>query len=145
MAEINKVEDYMDKTFLKLKSDMDVYQAIDLLLETGQTSAVVVDDRNKIVGVLSEKDCLKLMTGGSYYQLPSGRVDEFMTKDVLAVSPSTDIFKIADMFLSNFFRRILVHDEKKCVIGQITRRDLLRIIKELHLREDKEEKVAPIL
>lgn len=145
MAEIYKVEDYMDKNFLTLKAEMDVYKAIDLLLETGQTSAVVVDEKKKIVGILSEKDCLKLLTGGSYYQLPSGQVQDFMTKEVFAVSPSTDIFKIADMFLTHFFRRIVIQDEKKCLVGQITRRDLLRIIKELHLKEEKEEKKAPIL
>ena len=33
MGTIYKVEDYMDKKFLTLEPDMDVYRAIDLLLE----------------------------------------------------------------------------------------------------------------
>lgn len=146
MAEnIYKVEDFMDKTFLTLEAEMDVYHAIDLLLEKGQTSAVVVDDRKKIVGILSEKDCLKLLTGGSYYQMPSAKVKDFMTTEVFSITADVDIFKLADMFLSHYFRRIVVRDERNCMIGQITRRDLLRIIKELHLKNDKEERVAPIL
>jgi len=135
----------MDKSFLKLEADMDVYTAVDLLLEKGQTSAAVVDENKKIVGILSEKDCLKLLTGGSYYQLPGGKVRDFMTKEVFCVSPSTDIFKVADMFLNNFFRRIIIKDERGCIMGQVTRRDLLRIIEELHLKQEKETKVAPIL
>ena len=108
VAEIYKVQDYMDKTFLTLSAETDVYNAIDLLLDTGQTSAVVCDDNRKIVGILSEKDCLKLLTGGSYYQLPGGKVKDYMTSDVFCVPAYTDIFELADMFLKHYFRRIVV-------------------------------------
>ena len=145
MEDIYKVEDYMDKAFLTLSADMDVYNAIDLLLEKGQTSAVVTDDAKKVVGILSEKDCLKLLTGGSYYQLPGGTVKDFMITDVFCIPAYTDIFKVADMFLNHYFRRIVIKNDDGCVAGQITRRDLLRIIKELHLKEDKEQKIAPIM
>ena len=145
MAEIYKVQDYMDKTFLTLSGEMDVYKAIDLLLDTGQTSAVVCDDNKKVVGILSEKDCLKLLTGGSYYQMPGGKVKDYMTSDVFCIPPYTDIFEVADMFLKHYFRRIVIKDESDKILGQITRRDLLRIIKELHLREVKDPKIAPIM
>ncbi len=143
MSEIYKVEDYMDKTFLTLSADMDVYQAVDLLLEKVQTSAVVIDENKKVVGILSEKDCLKLLTGGSYFQLPGGKVKNFMTTDVFCVPPYTDIFQLADMFMKHYFRRIVITDPKNRVLGQITRRDLLRIIKELHKKS--ETKIAPIM
>lgn len=145
MAEIYKVRDYMDKTFLTLSAEMDVYHAIDLLLEEGQTSAVVCDEHKKIVGILSEKDCLKLLTGGSYYQMPGGKVKDYMTSDVFCIPAYTDIFEVADMFLKHYFRRIVIKDESDKILGQITRRDLLRIIKELHLREEKDPKIAPIM
>ncbi len=143
MSEIYKVENYMDKTFLTLNADMDVYQAVDLLLDKVQTSAVVIDEDSKVVGILSEKDCLKLLTGGSYFQLPGGKVKDFMTKEVFCVPPYTDIFQLADMFIKHFFRRIVVTNPKNKVLGQITRRDLLRIIKELHKKS--ETKIAPIM
>jgi len=143
LAEIYKVEDYMDKTFLTLDAEMDVYQAVDLLLDKVQTSAVVIDENKKVVGILSEKDCLKLLTGGSYFQLPGGKVKDFMTKEVFCVPPYTDIFQLADMFLKHFFRRIVVINPKNKVLGQITRRDLLRIIKVLHKKS--ETKIAPIM
>jgi len=145
VAEIYKVQDYMDKTFLTLSAEMDVYKAIDLLLDTGQTSAVVCNENKKVVGILSEKDCLKLLTGGSYYQMPGGKVKDYMTSDVFCIPAYTDIFEVADMFLKHYFRRIVIKDESDKILGQITRRDLLRIIKELHLREEKDPKIAPIM
>ncbi|MBD3224460.1 MAG: CBS domain-containing protein [Caldithrix sp.] len=144
MAGIHKIQDFMDTTYVTLKPEMDVYKAIEIFLEKGVTSAVVTDEKGKVVGILSEKDCLQLMTKGSYYQLPSAKVSDFMTKDVFCVNPSTDIFKIADMFLSHNFRRIIVTDEDNKMIGHITRRDMLRIIKQLKTKQ-KEVKKAPIL
>ncbi|MBN2424814.1 MAG: CBS domain-containing protein [Calditrichaceae bacterium] len=144
MADLHVVKDYMDKRFVTLQADMDVYKAIDILLEKGVTSAVVTDDHNQAVGILSEKDCLHLIAKDSYHQLPSAKVSNFMTCDVFCVSPSTSIFKIADIFLHKHFRRIIVTDAHNEVIGQITRRDLLRIIKQWKT-EEREKKVAPIL
>lgn len=98
------VQDFMDKTFVTLQRDMDVYKAIDVLLTKGITSAVVTDDEMKIVGILSEKDCLTLLTKGEYHSLPSGRVSDFMTEHVVTIPPNTDIFSVADMFLKHFFQ-----------------------------------------
>jgi predicted transcriptional regulator len=98
----------------------------------------------QVVGILSEKDCLKLMTKGSYYQLPGGKVSDFMTTDVYCVPPYTDVFKVADIFIRHIFRRLIITDEDNKVIGQITRRDMLRTIKQLKA-EEKEKKIAPIL
>jgi len=144
MSSIHKVEEFMDKKFVSLHADFDVYQAIDIFLDRGVTSAVVVDNNEKVVGILSEKDCLQLMTKGSYYQLPSGKVADFMTKDVFCAPPYTDIFKVADIFMTNTFRRLVITDEDNRMIGQITRRDMLRTIKQLK-QEEKEKKIAPIL
>lgn len=144
MAEFLKIEEFMDKTFVTLKEDMDVYKAIDILLEKGVTSAAVVDDASKVVGILSEKDCLTLMTKGSYYQLPGGKVKDYMTCDVFCIRPYEDVFRVADLFMQKFFRRIVITDEDNRMVGQITRRDLLRFIKKMH-EESREKKIAPIL
>lgn len=144
MASIHKVEEFMDKKFVSLHAEWDVLKAIDIFLEKAVTSSVVVNDNMQVVGILSEKDCLKLMTKGSYYQLPGGKVSEFMTKDVYCIPPYTDIFKVADIFINNNFRRLIITDEDNKIVGQITRRDMLRTIKQLK-KEEKEKKIAPIL
>ncbi len=144
MATIHKVEEFMDKKFVSLHAEWDVLKAIDIFLEKAVTSSVVVNDNMQVVGILSEKDCLKLMTKGSYYQLPGGKVSDFMTTDVYCIPGYTDIFKVADIFIHHNFRRLIITDEDNKIIGQITRRDMLRIIKHLK-KEEKEKKIAPIL
>ena len=55
MSNLPSVRDFMDKTFVTLHESMDVYKAIDVLLDNDVTSAVVVDDDRlriiKTVGV----------------------------------------------------------------------------------------------
>ena len=144
MAKIPIIEEFMDKTFVTLKKEMDVYKAIDILLDRGITSAVVVDDLDRVIGILSEKDCMNLLTKGAYYSLPGGRVEDFMTDKVVTTNPKTDVFEVANIFLKHFFRRLIITDEDNKMIGQITRRDLLKVIRQWKRRE-KETKKAPIL
>jgi len=144
MPKLPIIEEFMDKTFVKLKKDTDVYHAIDILLDRGLTSAVVVDDYDKIVGILSEKDCMSLLTKGAYHGLPSGKVEEYMTTKVVTTSAKSDVFQVANIFLKHFFRRLIIADEDNRVIGQITRRDLLRVIRQWK-KEEKQTKKAPIL
>ena len=128
------VRDFMDKSFITLKPDMDVYRAIEILLDSKITGAAVVDSKENLVGVLSEKDCLRTLVHGAYSSLPSGKVADYMTKDVVTIHPDLDIFTVADKFLKVTFRRLLVVQEKK-LVGQITRRDLLRVIRKLKLKK----------
>lgn len=124
------VGEFMDKTFITFTPDMDVNKAIDILLEKSITGAAVVDEKKRVVGVLSEKDCLRTLVHDAYSNLPSGKVQDYMTSPVLHVSPEMDIFAVASVFLKQAFRRLLVikHGE---LVGQITRRDLLRVIQKL--------------
>ena len=128
------VSDYMDKSFITLKPDMDVYKAIQILLDGKITGAGVVDDREYLVGILSEKDCLRTLVHGAYSNLPSGKVSDYMTKNPVTIHPDLDVFTVADIFLNSTFRRLLVVKEGK-LVGQITRRDLLRAIQKIKLTE----------
>jgi len=126
------VGQFMDKSFITLTPDMDVYKAIDIMLKEGITGAAVLDKKERIVGVLSEKDCLRTLVHGAYSGLPSGKVSDFMSENPETVHADLDVFSVADKFLHRTFRRLLVVDEDKKLVGQITRRDLLRVIQKLH-------------
>ena len=125
------VREFMDKSYITLTPEMDVYRAIDIMLKGGITGAAVVDHKERLVGVLSEKDCLRTLVHGAYSELPSGKVSDYMTEEVTTIHPDLDIFTVADKFLNCPYRRLLVVEDGK-LVGQITRRDLLRAIQKLH-------------
>ena len=128
------VRDYMDKSFITFTPDTEVYKAIEIMLDSRITGAAVLDEKERLVGVISEKDCLRTLVHDAYSTLPSGKVAEFMTKDVITIQPDLDIFTVAEKFLEYKFRRLLVVENDR-LVGQITRRDLLRVILKLHKKK----------
>ncbi len=125
------IRDFMDKKFITFNPDTDVYEVISIMLDKRITGAAVVDKKGKLVGILSEKDCLRTLVHSAYSELPSGTVKDYMSSPAQPISPDLDIFSVADMFLKKEYRRLPVVKNGE-LVGQITRRDLLRVIQKIH-------------
>lgn len=123
-----KAVDIMTRKVVTLSPETDIYTAMKTFLAKRFSGAPVVDARGTLIGILSEKDCLKVLTGEAFDGLPEGRVADYMTKPVETVSPETNILDIVGRFLNMPFRRLPVVDDEGRLIGQISRRDLLRAI-----------------
>lgn len=123
-----KVRDYMTRHLVTFRPDMNLFTAINRLLEHRISGAPVVDEQGHLVGVLSEGDCLRGILSGAYYEAIGGDVGAYMTTDVEMVSPEADIIEISERFLRGRGRLPVV--EGGCLIGQISRSDVLRAVKE---------------
>ena len=129
MKKLPVVQDFMIKDVFVLKPEMDIYEAINFLLENKFSGAPVVNEDHNLVGVISEKDCLRLLAKGVDNQLPEGQVKDYMTCNVVTIPPNMDIYFAAGIFLKNYYRRLPVVDSGK-LIGQISRRDVLKAMQE---------------
>jgi len=127
MAKLPSVREYMDTRPLNLRTDTPILDAVDFLLENHITGAPVVDDEGQIVGLLSEKDCLRLIARGVGADTPKGSVGDFMATELSTIDPDMNIYFAAGVFLSHTMRRLPVVDKGK-LIGVITRFDILRAI-----------------
>ena len=111
--------------------DMDILDAINELVEKKISGASVVDEQGNLVGILSERDCMKVALDASYHGELGGRVAEFMTRDVRTVQSDMSIVDLAELFYSNPLRRYAVFDDENRLVGQISRRDVLRALQTL--------------
>ncbi len=127
MSELPKVRDLMDRDFVTLRPRMEIGEAINLLMDKRITGAAVVGEDGEAIGLLSEGDCVNTLLRGAYDCQPSGVVADFMSKDFETITPEATIFELAEAFSRVSRRRLLVEEEGR-LIGQITRRDLLRSI-----------------
>lgn len=123
-----KVRDYMAQHLLTFRPEMDLFTAIDLLLEHRISGAPVVDAQGYLVGLLSEGDCLRGILAGAYHEAIGGQVGGYMVSEVETLSPEADIVDVAERFLQG--RRLMPVVEQGRLIGQISRHDLLRAVKE---------------
>lgn len=126
-----KAKDYMTANLVTLSPDTGVMEAIKLLLDKGISGAPVVDQMGRLVGLLSEKDCMRVATHAGYYGEAGGKVSEFMSADVVTVEADTSVIEIANMFMEKPFKRYPVVDDNR-LIGSISRRDVLKAILAIH-------------
>ncbi len=130
VAKIMKYESvtkYMAKDLITFRPEQDIYEAIDLMLKHKISGAPVLDSSAKLVGLLSEKDCLRVMISSAYHNEPIGirRVADYMTVSVATISPDKDVLDVANLFLGSNYRRFPVVENGK-LLGQVSRRDILR-------------------
>lgn len=122
------VRDFMDRYVDTLSPDTDIREAVDFLLEKRITGVLVANTKKQLVGILTEYDCLKLLTlGNAQHEAPLGKVKDFMTSEVQTIPPSMDIYYAAGLFVSAKFRRFPVVDNGR-IVGAITRFDILRAV-----------------
>ena len=134
------VNNYMTTRLVTLSENMDVYFAISLLLKNKISGAPVINDKNQLVGILSEKDCLRVFANGSFHNMPGGLVEDFMTKAVATVYKEMDLFMVADIFLKHNYRRMPVVNGD-VLVGQISRRDVLCAIQDSSNQDIDEDEV----
>jgi len=109
-----------------------VSEAMELFLDEKISGAPVVED-GRLVGVLSEKDCMRFLVDGLMTNAPEATVDQLMTRDVKTILPSTPLMAIAQLFQRSSFRRLPVLEGGQ-LLGQISRRDVLQAMHELHCK-----------
>jgi CBS domain-containing protein len=129
MRRLPTVREFMDRHVQTIPPDADIMDAVDFLLEKRVTGALVADSKGKLVGILTEFDCLRLLThGDERAEAPSGKVRDFMTSEVQTIPPTMDIYYCAGLFMNVSFRRFPVVESGR-IVGAITRFDLLRAVR----------------
>jgi len=120
----------MTTPVITVSPGMCIFDAISALLKNGISGAPVVDGAGDLVGMLSERDCLRVLACDEFYlhnRAGSAVVADFMSKDGYTIGPETDIYAIAHYFLTRPVRRFPVVREGH-LLGQVSRRDVLRAI-----------------
>ena len=121
------VKDYMARTLVTFKPDTEIRDAIHDLVKHRIAGAPVVDDAGNLVGMLSELDCMKVALQSAYHDHWGGPVKNFMSDGVETVNAEMSIIDLAQKFIDNRYRRYPVTDKNR-LVGQISRRDVLRAL-----------------
>lgn len=126
LARCLHAKDVMNSRLVLLSPEMDVFEAIGLLLKNRISGAPVVDEQQNFLGIFSEKTSMQVLISAAYEQLPTCRVEAFMNKDPLRViDEDTSLLAIAQLFLDTPYRRLEVLRDGR-LLGQISRRDVLQ-------------------
>ena len=120
-----RAKDFMTKDVITLKKETSIEKAAELLLKNKISGAPVVEDDMTLVGIITEKDILRLFYVGKDHK--SKTVSDFMTRHPIHYHQEESLKRVCDFMMTSPFRRIPVTSKGK-VIGIISRPDVIRYI-----------------
>lgn len=108
-----------------LSSNMDVFEAIGLLLRHRISGAPVVDLDGNYIGNFTEKESMRVLLDAAVDSMPCCDVEYYVDRDARTIDDDTDLLTIAHIFHTTPCRQLPVLRNGQ-LIGQVSRRDVLR-------------------
>ncbi len=140
-----KVSEIMNRDVLSVKPDDNAKDALALLSKMQISGLPVIDERDKLLGMFTEKEVLAMIlpsyverVGRFVYEenpksikkkfggLANLPVSQLMRKDIITVNEDASLCEVARLMLTQKIRRIPVLDNQKRVVGIVAREDIIR-------------------
>ncbi len=120
------VKDIMTTNLVLFTIEQSIHEVMNSFIKNKISGGPVVDDRGKLIGVISEADCMKEVSDSRYFNMPilDKTVGHFMTKEVETLPASMTLFDAASRFHQTSRRRFPVLDNNK-LVGQVSRKDIV--------------------
>jgi len=140
-----KVEDIMVKKVKSILPSTSINEAIKELRKNRISGLPVIDQNNKLIGMLTEKGIMSYIlpsyiskVGAFVYAenpkairnkvqelLGERKVQDIMREDVITISPEASLSELARIMLTKNVRRVPVVDKENKVVGIVAREDVL--------------------
>ena len=121
------VLDYMTLNLITFTKKQSILEVMRTLIRNKISGGPVVDELSRLIGVISEADCIKYLSEGKYFNQPffDRNVEDSMTAEVDVIEADKTIFDAATLFHKTNRRRFPVLDRGK-LVGQISRQDVVK-------------------
>ncbi len=121
-----RVADYMDPRPVTFREDESLYEALVALAHSRTGGGPVIDQQHRVVGFLSEQDCLREGLEACYLCEPLATVADMMQREVLTVSADDSIVELAQTMMGPKPRTYPVVDAEGKLLGLISRHHVLQ-------------------
>lgn len=123
-------KEFMHTNVVTVASDTKLEDIVKHLLKHEVSNVPVVDEVDGhpcLVGFISEADCMEHLSNELFYGNPAPRLtaELIMKRHPVCVSPDTNIFALASIFMSHQLRHLPVVDNHR-LLGIVSRRDILK-------------------
>jgi len=142
-----KVKDIMTKDVVSVKKDTPIYEAMEIMRKEDITGVPVIEDDMTLVGVLTEKDVLRLFYADENEK--NQTVGFFMTRPAVSYRENENLRSVCDFMMINYFRRVPVVSTQGKLVGIISRPDVIDYLLEQRrqnpeVRSDASLLISPV-
>ncbi len=120
---MNTTKSIMTTGVISVNANDPIRHVFQLMLDNSVSGVPVVNDEQRLVGLVSEYDLIGVLFGSN---LVEATASDYMTPCPDMVSPNMSLADLADLFLTSTRRRLPVVENDK-LIGIVSRRDLVRV------------------
>ena len=121
-----KIKDVMTKDVVSVKKETPIYEAMEIMRKKDITGMPVIEDDMTLVGVITEKDVLRLFYADEDEK--NQTVGFFMTRPAVSYWENENLRSVCDFMMINYFRRVPVVSRKGKLVGIISRPDIIECI-----------------
>lgn len=133
------IREWMTSSVISVKEDVSMLKVSKLMKEHGIKRVPVVDDENRLIGIVSDRDIKEASPSKATtldihelsYLLSELKIRDIMTKDPVSVSPMDTIEQVALIMLEKKLTGLPVVDWEKKLVGIITEADIFKIFTEI--------------
>lgn len=124
LSAINEeISSIMEEDVVTLTEDASIEEALKKLAYGNVSGFPIVDDDDRIKGIVSERDFVSLVAN----IVTGKRVSDVMSSNVVTVKPDATIEQVAKVMISNDFRRVpIVH--QGVMVGVVTTSDIVNYL-----------------
>ena len=91
------------------------------------SGAPVVDEDHKLIGFVSEYDCLQQLLQSTYYSQNSALVEDVMSTRIISTTPTTTLLDLgAELYQQKL--NVIAVTENERVVGVVSRGDVVRAL-----------------
>ena len=125
----------MATNLITVTPETEILEVIRTFLDKDITGAPVLNDEKELVGIIDDKDCLRLLIDSVYHNQPikNTLVESYMTDVMKTINTDANVVDAAKIFLETKYKRLLVVDDKGKLIGQVSRKDILKAIETIYV------------
>lgn len=148
-----RVRDVLERGLIIIPHTATHEEAATILYRHNVSGAPVLDETQRLVGMISEKDLFRALypAYAEYYENPAHFLDyeareanakdvrrkpvtDFMARHVYTIGPDDPILKAGGLMLAKSIHRLPVVDRDGTLLGIVTREQIYRAILERHLK-----------
>jgi CBS domain-containing protein len=145
-----KAKDFMIKDVISLNEDASIKTLLEVLMKHKIGGLPLVDPNNKLLGIVTDGDVLRYMNPKAFISSYVTYIEELdetlksksespvkaiMKKKVVFVREEDELEDVLKLLATHHFKKIPVVNEKREVVGVISRGDMIRKLGELLLEK----------
>jgi CBS domain-containing protein len=122
-----QAKDVMTKNLMTIEPEAKIIEVIKLMVDHKVTGLPVVTEDMGLLGMVTEKDILKILLYGK--DIKKRTASDLMTMGITSFDAEDDLMPILKSLVENNFRRVPILSDEK-LVGIISRRDIIRFLSE---------------